>query len=186
MTMPLWKNKVTSLWLDDAIRLLKPKAFLAKVDLANAYRVTHIHKDDHEATGLQWWFSGHDKPTLMYDGKLMFGARRAPMVFQHLTQSVRRMMERKGFNNLIVYLDDWLIVEDSFDQCLRTMNTRISLLRRLGFQINWSKVEGPSQTMKFLGVIIDTVDMSLRLPEEKMMEFLTILHDFSQRRRVTR
>ena len=47
----------------------------------------------------------------MYDTRLPFGAKLAPTIFHKLTQAVRRMMNRRGFDLVIVYLDDFFIVE---------------------------------------------------------------------------
>lgn len=44
--------------LDDAIKLLRPNYFMAKIDLRHAYRSVPIHKSNYAATGLQWQFSG--------------------------------------------------------------------------------------------------------------------------------
>ena len=38
---------------------------------------------------------------------------------------------------------------------------------QLGFHINYNKVEGPSQSLTFLGIHMDTVSMTLALPEKK-------------------
>ena len=47
----------------------------------------------------------------------------------------------------------------------------MSLLRELGFAINYGKVEGPTQRLVFLGIVLDTVQMTLELPDDKMHEF---------------
>jgi len=63
------------------------------------------------------------------------------------------------------------------------MHTLISLLRKLGFHINWSKVEGPTQTLTFLGIHIDAVNMCLTLPREKLLELRAELSKFANRKR---
>ena len=37
---------------------------------------------------------------------------------------------------------------------------------RLGFPLKWEKVEGPARTIEFLGVVLDTRRLEVRLPEE--------------------
>lgn len=58
------------------------------------------------------------------------------------------------------------------------------LLRQLGFAINWSKVEGPSQQLVFIGVVADSVSMTLALPTSKPADFSNLLRKFSQKKRV--
>ncbi|KAK2158180.1 hypothetical protein LSH36_175g05066 [Paralvinella palmiformis] len=77
--------------------------------------------------------------------------------------------------NIIAYIDDFLIVCQSSEQALETLNTLISLLRRLGFSINYNKVEGPSTRLTFLGVILDSVQMTMELPQDKVNDLKTSL-----------
>ena len=49
--------------LDDAIALIKPNYFMAKIDLCHAYRSVPIHPSNFAATGLQWCINGDDHPT---------------------------------------------------------------------------------------------------------------------------
>lgn len=96
--------------LDDAIKLPRPNYFMAKIDLRHAYRSVPIHKSNYSATGLQWQFSGQPDPTYFYDTQLPFGAKSSPEIFHRLTQSVWRMMARRGFETDVVYLDDFLVI----------------------------------------------------------------------------
>ncbi len=171
---------------DDALKLLTPNCFLAKVDLGSAYRSVSIHPSCHQATGLKWTFTGHDHPTYMIDSKLPFGSSKAPHIFHRISQSVRRMMARRGLKGLVVYLDDFCIICDTYDECSRALNMLISLLRQLGFQISWSKVEGPTRMLTFLGITIDTRSMTLSLPKQKLQEVTALLTDFAARRRASR
>lgn len=76
----------------------------------------------------------------------------------------------------------FLIFGKSFVECSRAMHTLIYLLRQLGFAINWSKVEGPSQQLVFLGVVADSVSMTLALPTSKLADFSNLLRKFSQKK----
>ena len=73
-------------------------------------------------------------------------------------QAVCSMMAaRYGMRNILATMDNFLIVCQSRDQALETLNTLISLIRKLGFWINYSKVEGPSTRLTFFGVILGSV-----------------------------
>nr|XP_006819860.1 PREDICTED: uncharacterized protein LOC102805774 [Saccoglossus kowalevskii] len=172
--------------IDDAVNLVTPGCYLSKVDLKSAYRSVKIHPSNYPATGLQWFFNEKDNPTYMTDTRLPFGARRAPYIFNRLTQSVRRMMARRGYDAMVVYLDDFLIIAQTYELCELALNTILRLLRRLGFRIAWGKVVGPSQKLTFLGIDIDTVHQTLQLPSPKLAEFLSTMHDFSKRKRASR
>ena len=116
-------DKIRYQTVTDASKLLTKNCFMAKVDLESAYRSVKIHKDDHEAAGLQFKFAGAPEPVYMVDTRLPFGATRAPGTFHRLTQAVRRMMARRGFRTTIVYLDDWLIIAETEEECRLALNT---------------------------------------------------------------
>lgn len=178
-------EKVSFQCIDDAVQLIKPNCYLGKVDLQSAYRSVAIHPDDYVATGLQWTFAGENHPTYMYDTRLPFGARRSPGIFHRLTQAVKRMMNARGYHGLVVYLDDFLIVESSYEKCWEAMSTLIMLLRKLGFSISWHKVEGPTQQLTFLGIEFDCASQTLQLPVAKVQDFRKVLLDFSTRKRAS-
>ena len=173
-------NKFRYQTLQNAIDVITPGCFLAKLDLAQAYRVVKTHPSNHSATGLKYTFPGDQNPTYMVDTRLPFGACRSPEIFNELTQAVRGMMSNRGFDNIIAYLDDFLLVATSYDQCLAAQNTLLSLLRSLGFWINYKKVEGPVHKLTFLGIVLDTKAMTMELPSSKIQDLrqtLTRLHE---------
>lgn len=172
--------------LDDAIKLLKPNYFMAKIDLRHAYRSVPIHKSNYTATGLQWHFAGSSNPTYFYDTRLPFGAKCSPEIFHRLTQSVRRMMERRGFTSIIVYLDDFLVLGETKAECQQAFTTLLQLLQDLGFQISWKKVVGPTQKLVFLGVELDTLRCEMALPLDKLTDLVQVVAQFRTRRRANK
>lgn len=85
----------------------------------------------------------------------------------------------------IAYLDDYLLIAESYDECERGLLLLIKTLRELGFNISWPKVEGPSQRLIFLGIIIDTRELTLSMPIEKQSDFYNVLLSFQKRRRAS-
>lgn len=172
--------------LDDAIKLLRPNYFMAKIDLRHAYRSVPIHKSNYLATGLQWQFSGQRGPTYFFDTRLPFGAKSSPEIFHRLTQSVRRMMARRGFQSIVVYLDDFLIIGKTQAECQEAFSVLLKLLQDLGFQISWHKVIGPTQKLVFLGVELDTYRCEMALPPAKLAELHQVVSTFLTRRRASK
>ena len=172
--------------LDEAINLSTEGCFYAKIDLKSAYRSVNIRPDNFQLTGLKWKFANNSDFTYLVDTRLPFGARKSPAIFHRLTQSVRRMMAKRGFNNIVVYLDDFLIVSPTSEQCRHTMNVLLTLLRRLGFAINWKKVDDPCKDIIFLGTRLNSIDLSVSLPANKLSELYVLLEDFSTRKRASK
>ena len=169
--------------LKDAEKLIKPNVYFSKIDLKSAYRSVGIHPEDYCATGLKWKFTGDSEYTYLFDKRLPFGSRLAPGIFHRITQSVRRIMEGYGFHNLVVYLDDFLLVEDSYEKCLLGRDILIQLLRRLGFAIAWEKIVGPSQQVVFLGVLLDSTNCTITLPADKLDQFKVLIRESFSRKR---
>lgn len=66
------------------------------------------------------------------------------------------------------YLDDFLILGETFSDCMYKTNFAVQLLESLGFLINRGKsVLNPSKVCKFLGFIFHTDTLKLELPIEK-------------------
>ena len=141
-----------------------------------------IHPDDRNFCGLSWDFG--EGPVSLVDQCISFGQRSAPFIFSRITDFVSRNMRRRGFNCLS-YLDDFFLVEHSKEKCTLAMNTLMQLLRRLGFHIAFKKLLPPSQTCRFLGIILDSVCMEAKLPDDKLEKIKHELDFFSGKKRAT-
>ena len=163
--------------MDEAVANLAPSHYIAKVDLASAYRCVKIHPDCFDATGLKWKFNGNTM--YMYDSRLPFGCSKNPYISNTLIQSVCRMMKRQGIM-VICYMDDFLVIGKTMGECKEGMDRLLALRRKLGFQISWPKVQNPSQKLIFLGVEIDISGeaVTLRLPDEKLQQLKNLISDF--------
>lgn len=177
-----WSQKFAR--VDDAANLMTEGCYFAKVDLKSAYRSVGISEHSQQVTGLSWNFKG--KTVYMKDTKLPFGARLSPGIFHRLTQAVKRIMARKGFDLVVVYLDDFLIISDSKQACAQALSVLIQLLRKLGFSIHWGKVVDPTHKITFLGIELNSLEMSLRLPLDKMCILRQELQSFLTRKRATK
>ena len=96
------------------------------------------------------------------------------------------MMARHEFSSLIVYLDDFLIIEDTYKRCQDCLNILLQLLRELGFSISWSKVIGPTHKLLFWGIVIDTHVCTLSLCAEKLQFLSEKLLCFKNRKRANK
>ena len=177
-----WQQKFAR--IDDAANLMTHECFFAKVDLKHAYRSVKLSNRSQNVTGLSWELGG--RKVFMKDTRLPFGASLSPGIFHRLSQAVKRIMARKGFDLIIVYLDDFLIIAESEKVCAQALSTLIQLLRKLGFAIHWGKVVDPTQKITFLGVELNSIDMTLSLPPEKIESFRQELKSFLNRKRASK
>ncbi|XP_070556633.1 uncharacterized protein [Ptychodera flava] len=78
--------------------------------------------------------------------------------------------------DLLHYLDDYLGAGPPHSgQCHHLLDTMLNTCDDLAIRIAPEKIEGPSPVITFLGIIIDTISMTLRLPNDKLQDLLYIL-----------
>ena len=169
--------------LDDIIKDVKPGSYMATVDLQNAYRSVPIAPADRMHFGLRWDFGSG--PVYMTDNFLCFGSRCSAFIFNRLTDAVARYMGRLGYS-CYNYLDDFIVIADSFERACQAQNALIKTLRSLGFYISWAKLSSPSQCCRFLGIDINSVTQQLILPSDKVEKLHAELTFWLSRRTATK
>ena len=179
------KDECSYVTLEQALQGCEPGYWLAKVDLKWAYRAVPIRPDQYPLTGLQWTFTNATSPMFFSDCRLPFGARKSPAIFNRITKSIQRMLCRLGIR-VSAYLDDFLIVAPTKEQCQGSLTSLINLLRRLGFRINWNKVSDPCQCLTFLGIEINTKAETLRLDPKKAQDLTVNLQQTLSKKRLSK
>lgn len=152
--------------------------FMSTIDLANAYRSVMIRPSDRSYFGLA--FDGQ----FYVDNCLCFGSRSAPFIFNRITDAVCRYMRDKGvlcFN----YLDDIICLSRDFDSGVNDQLDLIKTLRYLGFYVAWKKICSPTKVCVYLGIEIDTENMCLRLPDDRIRRMKKELRFWLGRRKAT-
>lgn len=151
---------------------------MSTVDLASAYRSVMIRPVDRCYFGLA--FEGQ----YLVDNCLCFGSRCSPFIFNRLTDSICRFLRGKGLS-CWNYLDDIICLSKDITSGIEDQLFLIQTLRRLGFYIAWNKVRSPTRKCVYLGIEIDTVEMCLRLPADRLDKLRTELLFWSKRRKAT-
>ena len=102
---------------------------------------------------------------------LCFGLGPAPRIFTKLLKISVSVLRRLNILS-IIYLDDMLLIGHTVEETLMTRDTVIFLLQQLGFVLNLKKsVLTPTRRIEFLGVTVDSLIMTLSLPEKKLSKF---------------
>ena len=91
-----------------------------------------------------------------------------------------------GFNTIFAYLNDFLIIDNTRDECELAYNELINLLSELGFIINWEKALGPTHQLTFLGIEIDIVLRQLCLTESKVCKLSELFSNTLIRQSITK
>lgn len=151
--------------IEETQRLISPGGFGAVVDISNAYRWVHIFPPHRDFMGFSWSVDGIRR--FFNDNMLCFGLKSAPFIFNSLSDFITRAMSCYGIPCLN-YLDDFFLAGPSYAACASNQDSLIKMLHQLGFKVNFQKVKRPSHTPKYLGIIVDLIDMCFCLPQDKL------------------
>lgn len=152
--------------LDDAgdlIQRLGPGTNLVKMDIKDAYRIVPIHPDDQHLLAIMW------ERDVFIDRALPFGLRSAPLIFTAVADALAWILYKRGVRFLLHYLDDLLFFgAPSSPEAAQAKHSATQTFAHLGVPIADRKTEGPSTCLVFLGILVDTMAMQLRLPLDKL------------------
>ena len=151
--------------------LVRQGDWFVKIDLKDAYLTVPIHPSHHRFLQLQW------RDVLYQFTCLPFGLSSAPWAFTKLLKPVVAYLRKRGIR-LIIYLDDMLIIGSDRASLIRDFQFVKSLLESLGFLVNMEKSVGtPAQQMEFLGLIVNSVDLSVSIPKDKLESIMQLCTD---------
>ena len=93
---------------------------------------------------------------------------------------------RSGLDSVVHYLDDFLFAgpKDS-PECSMLMQTFRSLCDELGVPLAEEKTVGPTSCLVFLGLEINTSEMAVKIPSDKIHKLLFILKTFLTKSKVS-
>ena len=109
---------------------------------------------------------------------LCFGLSTAPQVFTRVFVAVSAWAHSHWIR-LLRYLDDWLVLSSSEKEAKQAVRSLLSLCHTLGIVINEKKLDlVPSQTVKYLGMTIDTRAGKVFSSLARVEKFLSVAERF--------
>ena len=142
--------------------IIRENDWLVKIDLKDAYLTLPMHVDSQPFLQFLW-----DGKKYQYNC-LPFCLNCAPWVFTKILKPIISFLRKQGVR-LIIYLDDMLILSESRSNAIVNFRLVIDTLNFAGFLINWEKtISVPSHQIEFLGVIIDSEQLTLSLKQSKV------------------
>ena len=82
-------------------------------------------------------------------------------------------------------LDKFLIIAPSYESCSQQQDLFLRLCSYLGIPMALQKIVGPSTTLSFAGIALDSISMVARLPHVKIQKCTTLISQFLRRKKVT-
>lgn len=169
---------------DEAVHMVQDLGkgcLLAKFDIESAFRLLPVRPRDFELLGFQ--FDGK----YYFDKCMPFGCSISCSTFEKFATFLEFCVKEKAqMRTLIHYLDDYLMGgRKDTTECQCLMQHFSECLRKLGVPIADEKTEGPTTIICFLGLELNSEEMVVRLPKEKVKEIVNKIRDILAKEKVT-
>ena len=152
-------------------KLIRPNIWMVSIDIKDAYYSVKIH------TEFQKYFSFEWKGKLYSYTCMPNGWGNAPYIFTKLLKPVFYHLRSQGYINSY-FIDDSLLLAMVYFACKENFEVTKSLLECLGFTLNLVKsIANPTQEMLHLGNIINSVSMTVYLPQDKKQRIISLCSD---------
>lgn len=139
------KDKYPMPRMEDLLHTAKNTKYMTTLDLRSGYHQVPVRECDREKTAFI-------SPTGMYRFKRMpFGLANAPATFQRLINQFKAGL---GDVTILAYLDDIIILSDSFEKHLSDLQKTFDRLRIFCLRINREKSVFACSSVRYLGHII--------------------------------
>ena len=117
------------------------------------------------------------------DTCLPFGLISAPYLFNRLSEAIYwTLTNNYGVQHLLHYLDDFLMAGPANSTiCSQNLNAMLTLCEKINSPVKSSKIEGPSTSLTFLRIHLDTVTMEASITAERkesLLQELRYLHSW--------
>jgi hypothetical protein len=174
--------KLTLPTVDDFAQLLAnfgPGTLMWGLDLRRAYRQIRIDPLDWPLTCITWGDFHYANISVA------FGIRHGAAFAQRLSQAVCDILGAESIKSLS-YIDDFIGANPSLELANQAYARSISLCEELGLDLNTEKSVSPTTQITWIGVVYNTVNMSMRIPPQVIADTLELVQGWLVKQTATR
>ena len=155
---------------------------MAKIDLKNAFCLVPVRPEDWNLLGIQW------QDQFYIDNCLPFGLRSAPFLFNQLADAIHWSLQHNhGVRHVLHYLDDFFTAgSPGTKECSDNLQAMLSLCNNINSPVKTSKIEGPSTRLTFLGIVIDTENMTASISPERKADLILSIQSLRKKDKCTK
>ena len=153
------------------VRVQGQGCYLSKVDIKHAFRLLPVKPSDWPLLGYFWDGSYY------IDTRLPFGLRSSPAIFNQFADVVCWIMQQVfKLNNLVHYADDFFLVSSQdYNSAKGDLHNLLDAFQQLYIPLAADKIIGPTKILVYLGIEINSNDLTISIPEDKYLELMTCL-----------
>lgn len=154
-------------------------SYMSTLDISRAYK-------NFRSDPLDWpLLCGHWDNAYYCDITLPFGSRASSYHMQSVANAIVDVLDSQGVTAR-VYLDDIITLSPNKEKAVADHQTVRDLLSRLGLPVAEEKIQPPARTVEWLGINIDSANMTISIPPHKVQETLRVVNKYRARRSMTR
>ena len=159
--------------------LIQKEDWMYKIDLRNAYWAVPVHREDRKFLAFQW------KGKTCQWSVWPFGFGPIPRSFTKLLKAVMAALRKMGQRNSIYFDDLWGSHQDKETAALHATLT-VVLLEHTRWVINYEKsILDPVQKIEYMGYILDSAQMELPLPRDKLEKIILVCKKLRSKSKAT-
>lgn len=165
----------------EMISSLGRHAKLAVVDIKSAFRLLRVNPGDFDLLG----FKINDN---YYIDKCMpFGLSISCKTWENFATFLHWLVEKRSrLSTLDHYLDDYIFAgTEHSNDCQILKDCFLDICKEFGVPIATEKMKGPVTVLTFLGLIIDTDELLIRVPADKRDSLLSDLKFYTTQKKIT-
>ena len=154
---------------------------LGKLDIKSAYRLLPVDPSEFDQLGFK--FEGN----YYFDKCMPFGCAISPASWEKLSSFLEFLVKRESkVGDVKHYVDDFLFAGSKCtSECQDIMNCFLHCTERLGIPIAADKTIWPCTAIVYLGLEIDSVDMVVRMPRQKVEDIVAQIQVVLLEKKVT-
>lgn len=169
---------------DEAIHMIQDMGkgcLMAKSDVKSAFRLLPIAPSDFDQLGFK--FDGK----YYFDKCMPFGCSISCSSWEKMATFLEFLVKQNSpVGDLKHYVDDYLFAgKAQKSDCAYIMQCFLDCSARLGIPIAVEKNEGPKTKIVFLGLEIDSTEMVVRMPMEKVKQIISQIQSVKAAKKVT-
>ena len=164
-----------------AVSACGTNSFMAKIDIEAAYRCIPVQPQDWPLLCMKW------KDKYYFDTVLPFGLASATAIFEWFSSLAEHVTKALGHIQFLThYIDDFLNIHRTYAGCKSELDFILKIFAKLGIPIAVDKLEGPTNRIIFLGIIIDTTSMTLCLDDIRLKDLHIMLNEFKDKKKASK
>ena len=121
------------------------------------------------------------------DKRLPFGLRSAPKLFNTVADALEWIIKQRGASFVFHYLDDFIMLgAPESDECSSNHTITLQACEEVNAPVAEEKTVGPTTSLPYLGIEIDTSRQELRLPLDKLVRLMSTIQKWRGRKTCTK